>query len=114
MARIRRSKKMRKAIRELVGLAHERELSAALSELEDKFKAWHAGEIDCFDLNDEIHQHHNGISRTLWSKYQGDSEMILEIVVAQGVIEESEVPDELLAAIKRSIESFRRLHEDLP
>ena len=95
-----------------MGLAYERELSAALSDLEAKFTAWRTGEIDCFDLNDQIHQHHNGISRTLWSRYQGGLEMIFPMLVARGIIEESEVPNELLADFKSSIESFRRFNED--
>ena len=91
-------------MRDLVGLAHERELGAALSDLESKFKAWRAGQINCFELNYEIHKHHNGISRDLWSKYGVHPEMLLPMLVANGVIKASEVPEELMEAIRDAVD----------
>jgi hypothetical protein len=40
------TKGQRRAIAELAGIAHERELSAELAKLEADFERWRAGEID--------------------------------------------------------------------
>ena len=48
------AKTIRKKLRELAVLAHERELSGALETLDSHFTRWCRQEIDCFDLNDQI------------------------------------------------------------
>jgi len=45
-------KPIRKKLQELVGLAHEHELSSALETLGRHFAQWRRQEIDCFELND--------------------------------------------------------------
>ena len=50
------SKLIRKKLRELDGLAHERELSSALEALDRHFAQWRRQEIDCFELNDRNSQ----------------------------------------------------------
>ena len=45
------AKSIRKKLRELAGLAHERELSSALKTLDSHFTQWRRQEIDCFELN---------------------------------------------------------------
>ena len=107
MGRSPRHKRIRKAMREFYAKAYDRELSAALSELEAKFKAWRAGEIDTFELNSAVHEHHDGISRDLWTKYGLKPEMMLPTLVVQGVISESELPEDLLAEMRETIESMR-------
>lgn len=91
------TKKQRRELRELQGLAWERELSAALEGLQEDFRSWRDGDISPFELNDRIHRFHNGRSRELFNAYSGSLDMFfLEFVVARGVIEESEVSEDLL------------------
>ena len=49
------AKTIRKKLRELAGLAHERELRKAMETLDGHFTQWRRQEIDCFELNDRIH-----------------------------------------------------------
>ncbi|MFH1581576.1 MAG: hypothetical protein ABIC39_05825 [Pseudomonadota bacterium] len=44
-------KPIRKKLRELAGLAHERELSRAIGTLGSHFTQWRRQEIDSFELN---------------------------------------------------------------
>jgi len=57
------------SLRKLVKRAHERALSLALTSLEGRFVAWHEGQIDAFELNEEIHRFHHGVSRELYKLY---------------------------------------------
>ena len=86
------TKRQRRELRELQGLAWERELGAALENLQEDFRSWRKGDISPFELNDRIHRFHNGRSRDLFNTYAGSLDMFwLESVVVRGVIEESEV-----------------------
>ena len=69
------SKLIGKKLRELTGLAHERELSSALETLDCHFTRWHRQEIDCFELNDRIHSFHQKTSRELWKTYSSREEV---------------------------------------
>jgi|GEM_PF-387811 len=109
-----RQKRLRKAMRELVTRAYERELGKALSDLEASFRIWREGTITCFRLNDLIHDHHDGVSRDLWKKYGFHPEVLLPILVASGVIQESEVPEELLATMRQKIRGIREFQEYRP
>jgi hypothetical protein len=63
------TKKQKAELRRLAGLAHERELSAAIRELDLEFERWKKGEISVFALNERIHKFHHGISRDLYALY---------------------------------------------
>ena len=106
------SKAQRRILRELAGLAYKRELASELGELEAHFKAWREGQIGPFALNDRIHEFHNGASRDLWKTYVNlHAEMVVPMAVARGVIQESEVPRDLLESMRLIIDSLRSLRE---
>ena len=91
------TKKQRRELRELQGLAWERELEDALHELRSDFEAWaEKKEISAFELSDRIHKFHNGRSRELYNMYSGSLDSFrIGPVVARGVIDGSELSDEL-------------------
>ena len=64
------SKKQKKHLNELSGRCYELEMSEALNELFDYFQKWKKGEIDVWDLNERIHQHHDGTARNLYKFYE--------------------------------------------
>jgi hypothetical protein len=102
------TKKQRRELRELQGIAWERELSAVLEDLEGDFCSWRKGHISPFELNDRIHRFHNGRSRELFNVYSGSLDTFwLEAVIARGIIEESEVSEDLLAVHRPHVERFR-------
>lgn len=107
------SKKQRRELRNLQGLAWERELGNALGELREDFRVWENGEISPFELNDRIHRFHNGRSRELFNTYGGSLYSFwIAHVIARGVIKESEVSEDLLAELRADIDMYReRLHQ---
>ncbi len=102
------SKKQRKEMRELQGLAWQRELEEELGSLENLFSSWREGRIDAFELSDQIHKFHNGASRDLYTRYSGNHyDITVPGAIANGKIDESEVSKELLEIISEYIEHIR-------
>ncbi len=102
------SKKQRRELRELQGLAWERELAVALRTLRKDFNAWEQHEITPYELSDRVHKFHNGRSRELFIAYSGslNVDWILR-AIAVGVIDETELTDELHKVLEYDIGTFR-------
>ena len=108
MMQERWSKKQRRELRELQGLAWERELEEALCLLRSDFEAWEKGEISAFELSDRIHKFHNGRSRELFNLYSGSLDnWWVGHTIAKGVIDESELSDDLCDVLKEDIAACR-------
>ena len=102
------TKKQRRELRDLQGLAWERELSSALEGLRADFQSWEKGEISPFELNDRIHRFHNGRSRELFNTFGGSLYSFwVANVIARGIIEESEVSEDLLTELRADIDRYR-------
>lgn len=99
----------RRLLRELAGLAWDRELGAALGELEAAFHQWRAGDISPHELSDRIHRFHNGAARELYVRYTSPihPSQLVARAVAAGILQEGEVPAELLPALASTIEFHR-------
>ena len=103
------SKKQRRELRELQGIAWERELATALEVLRGDFDAWARGEISAFDLSDRIHEFHDGKSRELFNRYSDSSnEFAILRAIASGIIAESELSDELHKSLGDDIAEVRK------
>jgi hypothetical protein len=101
------AKANKRKLRELAGVAYTRELGAELSKLEEEFARWRSGEIDPFELSDRIHRFHDGISRDLYVLYGRLSpSSSVARAVAFKVLQEAEVPSEILAALERPLEFY--------
>jgi hypothetical protein len=97
-----------KKLRELAGLAYRRELAAELAKLEAKFARWRSGDIDPFELSDEIHRFHDGVSRELYNLYGNlPPNQSVPRAVALEILQEADVPPELLAALESTLQFFR-------
>lgn len=98
----------RKALRTLMDVAYQREMEQALSDLQERFAAWRRGEISCLGLNDAIHEYHDGVARNIWKRYNYfKPEQIVPMAVAEGVLQESELPPQQLERFKQIIEAYR-------
>lgn len=98
------TKKQKAEIRRLMGLAWERELTAALEELRGKFDAFKAGDLDPFDLSDTIHDFHDHTARDLYKRYAyGSNFFAVPSAISREVIKRSEVSPELLALLEPTI-----------
>ncbi len=104
------TKNIRRELETLNGLAHERYLDQALGELQEHFSCWKSNETNAFDLNEAIHQFHNGKSRELYNYFGGSQSMNDHRVanaIIEGLIAESEVSVETLDALA-NILAFKR------
>jgi hypothetical protein len=89
------TKKQRKHIREMSGVAYEREMTAALDKLLASFQQWKHGEKTPFDLDMEIHQYHDGTARDLFKKYAtGDPDMAVMAALAKGILKIEELNED--------------------
>jgi len=113
MEPVRQSTKAeRKILRKLAALAYERELTRCLSRLESDFADWRAGRIGVAQLNDSIHEYHDGDSRDLWTKYSRVSpEELVGIAVAEGILEHDDVPDAVCELVTDWADRTARLRE---
>ena len=103
------SKKTKKEIRRLAGLAHERELEKALADLNLKFKQWENEELDSFELDDEIHHFHNKISREIFKKYNSYNmkDHFVAAAIVNGIIDKDEVDPEAYKELELLIERIK-------
>lgn len=98
----------RRLVRELAGLAYERELGAALAELEEAFAEWRAGRLSPHDVSDRVHAFHQGPARTLYTLYANlPPEHAAARGVAIGLLAPGEVAPELLERLG-SVAAFYR------
>jgi hypothetical protein len=94
------AKTIRKKLRELAGLAHERELSRAMETLDSYFVRWHRQEIDCFELNDQIHSFHQKTSQELWKTHSSMEDNFLVCrAVKLGILSKEDVAEKVAEAI---------------
>src|ERR1039457_927133 len=95
-----RSKSQQKKLRDLAATAYEREMTAASEGLLQQFQRWKNKEIDVFELNDKIHEFHNGISRTLYNRYTCiHADLAVAIALNSAVLSGEEVGEELLLEV---------------
>jgi flagellar motility protein MotE (MotC chaperone) len=96
----RYAKSIRKKLRELAVLAHERELSGALETLDSHFAQWRRQEIDCFELNDRIHSFHQKTSRELWKTYSSmEDDFLVCRAVKLEFLPREKIPEKVAEAI---------------
>jgi hypothetical protein len=100
-------KAIKRLVREWAGIAHDRDLRQALGELHIQFGRWERGEISSFELNDLVHQFHDGASREIWKRYATNHlEPAVASAVAAGVLRKEELPQGLLQSIAALIEFY--------
>jgi thiamine kinase-like enzyme len=89
------SKKMRKKLRELCTIAYTRELNHHLDHLGRRFDEWRNKCIDCWDLNELIHEFHDGTSRDLFKVYHytKNEAYLVSRAVQLGFLQKDELPE---------------------
>ena len=87
------TKNQKRHLRDLAGLAYERDLSRCLYAVKNNFDKWENNEITVWDMNDKIHEFHNTIARDLYKSYVDIQDPLLAVAfgIRQGVLEISEV-----------------------
>jgi hypothetical protein len=106
------SKSIKRLIREWMMEAYERELHRELTRIDESFAAWRAGAIGSGELSHRIHQWEQGPSCALFKYYnRGPQDMSVAYAIAIGILDEEELPSELLEAIRRPLAFYRSLKE---
>ena len=99
-------------IREWRREAYERELHRELTVLDESFTEWRSGAISSGELSHRIHEWERGPSRALFKHYNhGPQDSTVAYAIVLGILDEAEVPEELLEAISRPLAFFRSLKE---
>ena len=102
-------KRIKRLLREWVGIAHDRELRKALSELRVQFDRWERGDIAAFELNDLVHRFHQDASREIWKRYATTHlEPAVASAVAAGVLRKEELPAELVQHLAAWIDFYEQ------
>lgn len=101
------SKSEKRRLRELAAEAHENELSEALDELFEEFTKWADNAFGASELNEKIHEFHNGISRELYTRYVlNEPRLAVSIGLSRKAISRSQVEPELLQKLQPLLEAF--------
>jgi hypothetical protein len=101
------SKSVRRSIRDLAAVAHIRELDAELRCLDNLFSQWRNGQLGPHELNDAIHQFHDGPSRHLWRAYtDSDPSLAVASAIARGVLREQEIPAQAAEELRVMVARF--------
>lgn len=80
-------KALKREIRDLGGVLHERLLGAELAKLEAEFARWRAGELDAIELSTLIHKFHEGPPRTLWIMFNTHDVRVLGYHLGEAIKE---------------------------
>jgi hypothetical protein len=106
------SKKIKRLLREYATEAYERELHRELSKLAESFTEWRDGAISSGGLSYRIHQYETGPSRELYKQYNyGSNDISVAYAIVVGILDEDEVPAELVEALSGLLDLFRSLQE---
>ena len=104
------SRKLEKTLRQFAGVAYERELSIATRALQEQFMRWENKEIDIFELNEKIHEFHNGISRKLHSRYVGmDAAFGVASGLHHGILSREKVGEDVFLSVEGIVLSLSSL-----
>ena len=101
------TKSQKKKLRELAGIANERDLDQEMEKLYQHFENWRNEKISCFELSELIHKFHQGPSREIWKMYTYfDPDMAVSRAIALGLLKKEEMPEDLLNILDSKIGFF--------
>ena len=103
------SKSQKKHLRQLAGQCYEKEMSLALETLYENFQKWKKSEITPWELNEKIHEHHDGTARDLWKIYEqmNDPSLAISVALSKGIIKIEEVQEDCRGLVERKSEFFQ-------
>lgn len=106
-------KAIRAQFRELIGLAYERDMAAALEPLAAHFDDWRRGALNPFELNQLIHEYHHGASREIWKRYDDtDPEVTLAQAIARGLLRKEEISPEVFEIVAHLVDTIQAWQDD--
>jgi len=110
MTELQMNKATKRRLRELAGIAYERELRKALQPVEQALADMHAGKRNAFEVSEVIHQFHQRPAKELWMRYaRAHLEMAIHSALFENVITPEEIPVEARQWFVERVEHFRTL-----
>jgi hypothetical protein len=107
------SKRVKRTLREYMGMAYERELHRELTQLDKNFDEWRKALISSRELSYRIHNFEEGPSRTLFNHYtHGSPITAVAYAIVTGILDEEGMPQDMLEAISNAIAFFRAQQEE--
>jgi hypothetical protein len=104
-------KPIRRQLNALVSAAHEEAMRRALAGLAADFDRWRRGEIDSFVFTESIHKFHDGSNREIYKQFAlrktSDLPLLAAYSLVQGLIEEKDIPPEVLPYIAGWLKFYR-------
>jgi hypothetical protein len=98
------SKSEKRRLRELAGIAYEREMKESLSAFIARVDDWKAGKITSLELSQLLHRYDYGESRKLWAVYQSPRhDMLVARAIAIGLLSEKEAGNDVVLLLKQQI-----------
>ena len=94
-------KALKREIRQLAGVVHERLLAMELRKLDAEFARWRLGEIDALELSALVHKFHEGPPRELWLKFNTNDVRILSWFVTEALADRMIREDEVSAEVRQ-------------
>ena len=105
-------KNIKQLLREYMTEAYERELHRELTKLDTSFAQWRDGTISSGELSYRIHQYETGPARELYKHYnENPHDMTVAYAIVVGILDQDQVPLELLEAISGPLDVYRSLQE---
>ena len=102
------SKRQRAILRDLVRKAHEREMHKLLSPIAEDFDAWRSGKKDLWDVVDKLDGYSKARKSTSGSyRDPGLAHFMVARAVVEGLLQEAEVPAEMLTLLAGPISFYR-------
>ncbi|MGH7454247.1 MAG: hypothetical protein ACRENG_23030 [bacterium] len=109
------SKKAKRQLRLLAGIAYERELRAALKPVEQALADMHAGKCDAFAVSEIIHHFHQNEARDLWVRYNRmDPDFSVSAALLDNIISPEEIPAEVRQWFIERAELLRKVRSSDP
>jgi hypothetical protein len=90
------AKAVKRRLAELAAAAHDRELGAALGELEKSFALWRGGQLSALELSGKVHVFHDKTAREIYKAYVlAKPELAVAAAVTRGVLTREELGAEV-------------------
>lgn len=105
-------RKEKALLRQLAEEAWETELNDELEDLFESFTSWADKGLSAFELSEQIHEFHNGISRELYKRYTGDPTAAVARAIALGILGEEALTPELHQDLEPLITHFQETESE--
>ncbi|MGD9210331.1 MAG: hypothetical protein PVI90_06120 [Desulfobacteraceae bacterium] len=102
------TKKQKRHLKELSSKCYEIEVSNALNDFGEDFKKWKNKEITVWELNDKIHEYHDGTARDLYKFYEflKDPRIAVAQAISKGIIKIEDVQENCRSLLESLIEFY--------